>query len=93
MLDSIMIPWEEYARLVADSKRYVWMIDEGHKYHEAIVSTPSMGYSTGPYIVLDPPSCNGFSNIAIKNKAFADATIDECMAKQEQQFQASSMEL
>ena len=65
----------EIERLRADAARYQWLCEKGHSYHGAMVGTGSMSQGRGPYIRLEPPSHNNFSNMALGKEA-ADAIID-----------------
>lgn len=65
--------------LEKDAKRYQWLCDKGHSYHGAMSGSASMSISRGPYILLEPPSCNGFSNM-ILTKQVADVIIDAAIA-------------
>lgn len=78
---------EEHQRLLADSKRYIWLINEGHKYTAAFSGTATMSISRGPYIIVSPPSNNQFSSIVVNAKPFADELIDRCMDQQEADIQ------
>ena len=58
-----------------DAKRYQWLCDKGYNYHGAMAGSGSMSICRGPYIRLEPPSVNNFSNM-ILGKPAADAIID-----------------
>lgn len=63
-----------------DSKRYQWLIEQGHLYSGAAIGTASMTPSKGPYIVLDLPSVNRFSSLVLSDKAATDAVIDKAIS-------------
>lgn len=60
--------------------RYLWLFEHGPHYHDAIPGTPSMSECTGPYVLLEPPSCNNPSAI-VPSKQLADQIIDAAIKK------------
>lgn len=63
-----------------DANRYQWLCDKGYNYHGAMAGTSSMSICRGPYILLEPPSLNKFSNLAL-GKPAADVIIDAAIAE------------
>lgn len=88
-MNLVTITEDEYDRLKADSRRYVWACEEGPTYSGACVGTATMSISRGPYIVLEPPALNRFSSI-VCNKALADGFIDQALAEAEDRICASN---
>lgn len=88
-MNMVTITEDEYARLKANSRRYVWVCEEGPTYSGACVGTASMSASRGPYIILEPPALNRFSSI-VCNKALADSFIDQAIADAEDRIRASN---
>lgn len=77
---------ENSAQLVdaqKDAARYRWLCDSGYNYHGAMIGSGSMSIGRGPYILLEPPSLNQFSNIVLGKQA-ADLIIDTAMHPKEQ---------
>ena len=65
-----------------DAARYRWLFTDGPTYQGAMSSAGSMPPARGPYVLLEPPSLNQFSNM-ILNKQGADSIIDAAMQKEE----------
>ena len=63
-----------------DAERYQWLCDKGYNYHGAMAGSGSMSICRGPYILLEPPSHNKFSNMILGKQA-ADLVIDAAIAK------------
>jgi hypothetical protein len=66
--------------LEKDAVRYQWLCDKGHSYHGAMAGTGSMSICRGPYILLEPPSHNKFSNMILTKQA-ADVIIDKAISE------------
>ena len=66
--------------LEKNDARYRWLCEKGPSYHGAMIGSGSMSISRGPYIYLERPANNRFSNV-ILNKEMADAFIDVAMGE------------
>jgi hypothetical protein len=80
----------EVEALRKDAARYQWLCNKGYNYHEAIAGSGSMSICRGPYILLEPPSHNKFSNLVL-GKQSADVLIDTAIAKDTQLTALSEM--
>jgi hypothetical protein len=69
--------------LEKDAVRYRWLCDKGHSYHGAVAGTGSMSICRGPYILLELPSHNKFSNMILTKQA-ADVIIDKAISEEAQ---------
>jgi hypothetical protein len=69
----------EAEALRKDAARYQWICDKGYNYHGAMAGSGSMSICRGPYILLEPPSHNKFSNMILTKQA-ANAIIDAAIA-------------
>jgi len=65
------------AEAVRDAERYRWLRDKGA--YRNIAGLASMNSGRGPYIYMELPSCNSFSNFVLTG-IYADAHIDAAIA-------------
>ena len=62
-----------------DAARYRWLKENGPTYHGACQGTASMSIGRGPYIYLEVPAHNNFSNFVLNGDS-ADRIIDAAMS-------------
>ena len=70
----------QLAAVRKDAARYQWLCDKGYNYHGAMAGSGSMSICRGPYILLEPPSHNKFSNMVL-GKSSADVIIDAAIGE------------